>query len=377
MYWREIGFRMAEVIYSMRIAPAVVLTEEQKQQLLVWSRGRRTPARVVRRAQIVLLASAGKQNKPIAEELGIMPRIAALWRARFLQQGLAGLERDAPRSGRKPSLSAAKVRSIVRKTTQEEPRGATQWSTRTMAKAFGVSEKTVRRIWKRHGLKPHLSRTFKVSNDPLFAEKLEDVVGLYLDPPEHAIVFSVDEKSQIQALDRTQPGLPMKKGRCGTMTHDYKRHGTTTLFAALNTIDGSVLASCMRRHRHEEWLRLLRKIERSVPDDKDIHIIADNYATHKHPNVRRWLERHPRVHVHFTPTSSSWLNMVERFFRDLTTKRLRRGVFTSVQDLELALHDYVRVHNQNPKPFIWTKTATDILQKVTRARKAADKYRSE
>jgi len=360
----------------MRIAPSVVLAEDQKEQLLVWSRGRRTPARVVRRAQIVLLAAEGKQNKQIAEQLGIMPRIVALWRSRFLEQGPDGLTHDAPRSGRKPSLSEAKVRSIVRKTTQE-PRGATQWSTRTMAKAVGVSEKTVRRIWKRHGLKPHLFRTFKVSNDPDFAEKLEDVVGLYLAPPERAIVFSVDEKSQIQALDRTQPGLPLKKGRCGTMTHDYKRHGTTTLFAALNTIDGSILATCMRRHRHEEWLRFLRLIERSVPKDKDIHIIADNYATHKHPNVRRWLSRHSRVKVHFTPTSSSWLNMVERFFRDLTTKRLRRGVFTSVQDLELALHDYVRIHNQNPKPFIWTKTATDILQKVTRARKVADKYRSE
>jgi len=361
----------------MRVAPPVVLAEEQRQQLLVWSRGRRTAARLVRRAQIVLLAAEGKQNKQIADELGVMPRIVALWRGRFLEQGLEGLTHDAPRSGRKPSLTAAKIRSIVRKTTQEKPRGATHWSTRTMAKAAGVSEKTIRRIWKRHGLKPHLIRTFKLSNDPHFAEKLEDVVGLYLDPPEHALVFSVDEKSQIQALDRTQPGLPIKKGRCGTMTHDYKRHGTTTLFAALNTLDGSVLATCMRRHRHEEWLRFLRIIERSVPKDKDIHIIADNYATHKHPNVRRWLDRHTRVHVHFTPTSSSWLNMVERFFRDLTTKRLRRGVFTSVHELELALHDYVRVHNESPKPFIWTKTATDILQKVTRARKAADNYRSE
>ncbi len=246
-----------------------------------------------------------------------------------------------------------------------------------MAKAVGVSEATVRRVWKRHGLKPHLIRTFKLSRDPQFSEKLEDVVGLYLNPPEHAIVLSVDEKSQIQALDRSQPGLPLKKGRCGTMTHDYKRQGTTTLFAALNTLDGSVLATCMRRHRHVEWLRFLRLIEQSVPAPKQIHIIADNYAAHKHPKVRRWISRHPRVKVHFTPTGSSWLNMVERFFRDLTTNRLRRGVFTSVQDLELALHHYVRLHNQSPKPFIWTKTATDILQKVTRARQAANKYQSE
>ncbi len=361
----------------MRVAPPVHLTEEQSEQLRSWARGRRTPARLVRRAQIVVLAAEGKQNKQIAAELGVMPRIVALWRNRFLELGLDGLIKDAPRSGRKPSLTAAKVRAIVRRTIEDTPRNATHWSTRSMAKAEGVSEKTVRRIWKRHGLKPHLVRTFKLSRDPNFAERLEEVVGLYLDPPEHAIVLSVDEKSQIQALDRTQPGLPIKKGRAGTMTHDYKRHGTTTLFAALNTLDGSVLATCMRRHRHSEWLKFLRLIDRSVDSGKEIHIIADNYATHKHPAVRRWLDRHPRFHPHFTPTGSSWLNMVERFFRDLTVNRLRRGVFTSVPDLELALHDYVRVHNREPKPFIWTKTANDILQKVTRARAAANKYQSE
>jgi transposase len=361
----------------MRVAPSVSLTEEQSIQLKGWARGRKTPARLVRRAKIVLLAAEGKQNKEIAALLGVMPRIVALWRARFLELGVAGLEKDAPRSGRKPTLSEAKVRSIVRRTTQETPRNATQWSTRSMAKSEGVSEATVRRIWQRHGLKPHLMRTFKLSRDPHFVERLEDVVGLYLNPPEHAIVLSVDEKSQIQALDRTQPGLPIKKGRAGTMTHDYKRHGTTTLFAALNTLDGSVLATCMRRHRHTEWLRFLRLIDRNVDPTKEVHIIADNYATHKHPAVHRWLDRHPRFHVHFTPTSSSWLNMVERFFRDLTTNRIRRGVFTSVPDLELALHDYVRVHNRDPKPFIWTKSATDILQKVTRARAAANKHQSE
>ncbi len=361
----------------MRVARPVELTEDQSQQLRSWARGRRTPARVVRRAQIVLLAAEGKQNKQIAAELHIMPRIAALWRKRFLELGLDGLTKDAPRSGRKPSLSAAKVQRIVRRTIEETPRNATHWSTRTMAQAEGVSEATVRRIWKRHGLKPHLIRTFKLSRDPQFIERLEDVVGLYLDPPEHAIVLSVDEKSQIQALDRSQPGLPMKKGRAGTMTHDYKRHGTTTLFAALNTLDGSVLATCMRHHRHTEWLKFLRLIDRSVDADKDVHVIADNYATHKHPAVQRWFARHPRFHAHFTPTGSSWLNMVERFFRDLTTNRLRRGVFTSVPDLELALHDYVRVHNRDPKPFIWTARANDILQKVTRARSAVNNYRSE
>ena len=361
----------------MRVAPPVHLTEEQSEQLRSWARGRRTPARLVRRAQIVLLAAEGKQNKEIAAELKLMPRIVACWRNRFLEKGLDGLMKDAPRSGRKPSLTVEKVRRIVRRTIEETPRHATHWSTRSMAKAEGVSEKSIRRIWKRHGLKPHLLRTFKLSRDPNFSARLEEVVGLYLDPPEHAIVLSVDEKSQIQALDRTQPGLPMKKGRAGTMTHDYKRHGTTTLFAALNTLDGSVLATCMRRHRHSEWLKFLRLIDRSIDSTKEIHIIADNYATHKHPAVRRWLDRHPRFHSHFTPTGSSWLNMVERFFRDLTVNRLRRGVFTSVPDLELALHDYVRVHNREPKPFIWTKTANDILQKVTRARAAANKYQSE
>lgn len=361
----------------MRVAPQVKLTEEQSSRLKAWARGRKTSARLVRRAQIILLAAEGKQNKEIGALVGMMPRIVAVWRQRFLDLGLAGLEKDAPRSGRKPTLSESKVRSIVRRTTRETPHNATQWSTRSMAKVEGVSAATVRRIWQRHGLKPHLIRTFKLSRDPQFVERLEDVVGLYLDPPEHAIVLSVDEKSQIQALDRTQPGLPLKKGRAGTMTHDYKRYGTTTLFAALNTLDGSVLATCMRRHRHVEWLRFLRMIDRSVDATKEVHIIADNYATHKHPAVRRWLDSHLRFHVHFTPTSSSWLNMVERFFRDLTTNRIRRGVFTSVPDLELALHDYVRVHNRDPKPFIWTKSATDILEKVTRARAATNKYQSE
>ena len=361
----------------MRVAPPIHLTPEQATQLRSWARGRRTEARLVRRAKIVLLAAEGKQNKEIAEILGVMPRIVACWRGRFLKLGVEGLIKDAPRAGRKPSVTDEKVKAIVRRTIEETPRNATHWSTRSMAKAEGVSEKTVRRIWKRHGLKPHLVRTFKLSRDPHFAERLEDVVGLYLNPPEHAIVLSVDEKSQIQALDRTQPGLPLKKGRAGTMTHDYKRHGTTTLFAALNTLDGSVLATCMRRHRHTEWLKFLRLIDRTVEAGKQIHIIADNYATHKHATVQRWLDRHPRFHVHFTPTGSSWLNMVERFFRDLTVNRIRRGAFTSVPDLEMALHDYVRVHNRDPKPFIWTKSAKDILQKVTRARAATNNGRSE
>lgn len=242
-----------------------------------------------------------------------------------------------------------------------------------MAKATGISEATVRRIWHAHGLKPHLVRTFKVSNDPRFAEKLEAIVGLYLNPPEHAMVLCVDEKSQIQALDRTQPGLPIKKGRCGTMTHDYKRNGTATLFAALNTLDGTVISMCDDRHRHQEWLKFLRVIDQLNPEAKQIHLIADNYATHKHPKVQRWLERRPRFQMHFTPTSSSWLNMVERFFRDLTDKSLRRGVFHDVEELIKAIGNYIDHHNLQPKPFIWTAKATDILEKVKRARAARDR----
>jgi len=252
------------------------------------------------------LAAAGKQDLEIAAEVGISNQKAARWRNRFLEMGLAGLEKDAPRPGRTPTITSAKVQEVVRKTTQEKPANATHWSTRTMAEAAGLSEKSVRRIWHKHGLKPHLSRTFKVSNDPKFAEKLEAIVGLYLNPPEHAIVLCADEKSQIQALDRTQPGLPIKKGRCGTMTHDYKRNGTATLFAAMNTLDGTVISMCDDRHRHQEWLKFLRVIDDVTPSGREIHLIADNYATHKHPKVQKWFARHPRFHVYFTPTSSSW-----------------------------------------------------------------------
>ena len=356
----------------MRVAPQVVLTEDQAQTLQQWARGRSLPARLVERARVVLLAAAGKQDLEIAAEVGISNQKAARWRKRFLELGLAGLEKDAARPGRTPTITPAMVQDVVRKTTQEKPAHATHWSTRTMAEATGLSEKSVRRIWHKHGLKPHLSRTFKVSNDPQFAEKLEAIVGLYINPPEHAIVLCADEKSQIQALDRTQPGLPIKKGRCGTMTHDYKRNGTATLFAAMNTLDGSVISMCDDRHRHQEWLKFLRVIDEVIPSDKEIHLIADNYATHKHPKVQRWLARHRRFHLYFTPTSSSWLNMVERFFRDLTQNQLRRGIFRDVEELIRAIGDYIDKHNDNPKPFVWTAKATDILEKVKRARKALD-----
>jgi transposase len=356
----------------MRAAPAVVLTEDQKRTLSQWARGRLLPARQVERARVVLLAADGKQDLEIAAEVGISNQKAARWRKRFLKLGLAGLEKDAPRPGRTPTITTAKVQGVVRKTTQEKPANATQWSTRTMAAAAGVSEKSVRRIWHKHGLKPHLSRTFKVSNDPEFAEKLEAIVGLYLNPPEHAIVLCADEKSQIQALDRTQPGLPIKKGRCGTMTHDYKRNGTATLFAAMNALDGTVISMCDDRHRHQEWLKFLRVIDEVTPDGQQIHLIADNYATHKHPKVQRWLARHARFHIYFTPTSSSWLNMVERFFRDITQNRIRRGIFRGVEELIMAIGEYIDKHNHNPKPFVWTAKAADILEKVKRARKALD-----
>jgi transposase len=278
------------------------------------------------------------------------------------------LERDAPRPGRTPAISQQTVLAVIEKTTQQRSSQRTHWSTRTMAAAVGISEASVRRIWRMHGLKPHRVHTFKLSNDPRFAEKLEDVVGLYLNPPEHALVLSLDEKSQIQELDRTQPGLPMKKGRAQTMTHDYKRYGTTTLFAALNTLDGTVMATCINRHRHQEWPRFLRLIDRQTPQEKQLHLIVDNYATHKHPDVLAWATRHPRFHFHFTPTSSSWLNMVERFFRDLTENQLRRAAFTSVDQLQGAIFDYIQQHNSQPKPFIWTAKAKDILEKVKRGK---------
>ncbi len=348
----------------MRVAPEIDLTVEQEKHLLKLSRSNTTSVRLARRARIVLMAAAGHDNTQIAEQLGVGRVQVGRWRRRFVQEGLAGIERDLPRGGRRPTVDE---QEIVRLTTQTLPDHATHWSTRTMAQVAGVGASTVRRVWQAHGLKPHRVETFKVSRDPKFIEKLEDVVGLYLSPPEHALVLCCDEKSQVQALDRTQPGLPMKKGRAATLTHDYKRNGTTTLFAALNVLDGKVIAQCQQRHRHTEWLKFLRKIDAETPKDKELHLVCDNYATHTHPRVQQWLDKHQRFTMHFTPTSASWLNMVERFFRDITTERLRRGVFSSVPDLISAIEGYVDHHNENPKPFIWTAKANDILQKVIRA----------
>jgi transposase len=323
----------------MRVARQVELNEQEQGALEQIARGRSLPARLVERARIVLRAAAGLQDQQISWELGMTPEKAARWRNRYLEGGIAALGKDASRPGRPRIITDGRTAEVIHKTTQEKPFNATHWSTRTMAASTGLSEATIRRIWHANGLKPHLVKTFKVSNDARFAEKLEAIVGLYLNPPEHALVLCADEKSQIQALDRTQPGLPIQKGRCGTMTHDYKRNGTATLFAAMDALDGTVISMCDDRHRHQEWLKFLRVIDRVTPPEKDLYLIVDNYATHEHPKVQRWLARRPRFHIHFTPTSSSWLNMVERFFRDLTQNRLRRGVFRDPEELIMAIGD--------------------------------------
>lgn len=298
----------------MRVATEIVLSTEQREELMRLARSKRTSVRLVLRARIVLLAAQGLQNKDIAAELDVGRVQVSRWRERYAVLGLAGIARDLPRGAPPRKVDAAR---LVELTTQHTPDNATHWSTRTMAEAMNVSAASVSRHWRAHGLKPHLMRTFKVSRDPNFVEKLEDIVGLYMSPPEHALVLCCDEKSQVQALDRTQPGLPLKKGRAATFTHDYKRNGVTTLFAALNVLDGSVISQCQARHRHTEWLKFLKQIERETPKDKALHLICDNYATHKHPTVLKWMAKHPRITLHFTPTSASWLNMVERFFRDL------------------------------------------------------------
>lgn len=360
----------------MRVAVDIELKHEERQLLERLSRSRSTSVRLSERSRIVLLAAQKKTNGEIAEELGISRQKVGRWRDRYQQFGLSGIEKDAPRPGRKKQISSRKVKKIIELTTREKPDNATHWSRRLMAERMNVSESTVGRIWSAYGLKPHRVEGFKLSNDKRFQEKLEDIVGLYLSPPENAMVFSCDEKSQMQALDRTQPGLPLKPGRNATMTHDYKRNGTSTLFAALNVLTGEVLGQCAKRHRHTEWLDFLRLINKNTPADKAIHIICDNYATHKHPKVQSWLKYHKRFHVHFTPTSASWLNMVERFFRDLSEQQLRRGIFRSVAELEDAVMEYISKHNKSPAPFIWTKSANDILEKVKRGRQTLDKSQS-
>jgi transposase len=360
----------------MRVAQSIELTEGEIKTLTRWSRGRRIATRLMKRAKIVLMAAEGEQNKTIARLLAIDPRQVSRWRQRFIEKRLAGIEKDLARGGRKATKREQTAALIIERTTQAKPSGATHWSVRTLADALGIDKSMVHRVWRASGLKPHLAKTFKVSRDKKFAEKVIDVVGLYVNPPEHALVLCADEKTSVQALDRTQPGLPLVKGRLGTMTHDYKRNGTTTLFAALEMVEGRILGTCMDRHRHQEWIKFLKLIDRQTPPELDLHLIVDNYSTHKHAKVKAWLRRHPRFHLHFVPTSSSWLNMIERWFRELTDKQIRRGVFKSVADLIAAIEDYIQHHNQNPKPFVWTAKAEDIIAKYRRAKAVLDKVQT-
>jgi transposase len=347
---------------------SIKLRPSERAQLMSWESAHGTPQQVALRCRIILRALAGESNVAIAEELEVTRVTVQLWRKRVHQRGIGEVWRIAPGRGRKPQYDQATRDRIIEATLQSKPAGMTHWSCRSMAKAQGVSKDTVNRLWKLHNLKPHLSSTFKLSRDAKFLEKLTDVVGLYLNPPEKALVLCLDEKTQIQALDRTQPGLPLKKGRCGTMTHDYKRNGTTTLFAALNILDGKVIGECHARHRHQEWLRFLRRLDREFPSRLKLHLVMDNYGTHKEPHVQPWLKKHPRFVCHFVPTSSSWLNLVERWFRELTDKAIRRGSFVSVPDLKRAIAEFLSAWNEDPKPFIWTATVEDIVQKIDRAR---------
>jgi transposase len=328
---------------------------------------RNTPSKVVWRAEIVLATADGCGTNEIMRRTGKSKPCVWRWQERYIEEGVDGLLRDKTRPPGKKPLPTAIKHKVLTRTSSGTPANATHWSRASMAAEMGISPSSVGRIWVEAGLKPHLVRTFKVSNDPQFEEKVTDIVGLYLNPPDRALVLCVDEKSQVQALDRTQPGLPLKKGRAATMTHDYKRHGTTTLFAALDVKSGLVIGECKPRHRAREFIQFLKQIDRCVQDHLDVHLVLDNYATHKTPAVEAWLARHKRFKLHFTPTSASWLNLVERFFGEITRKRIRRGVFTSVADLEAAIHDYLDHHNANPKPFVWTKTAAAVLAKERRA----------
>ena len=349
--------------------PVLEVDQELLQHLV---RAGSTPQKVALRARILLGAAEGRSNYQLSEELNVSRPTILLWRQRYLDAGLAGVLRDAPRPGRRKMLTANQVDAIVHATLHTMPRDATQWSVRSMAKAQGVSAAMVHRIWRAHRLQPHRSEHFKLSRDPSFARKVRDVVGLYLNPPDKALVLCVDEKSQIQALDRTQPVLPLRPGIPARQTHDYERHGTTTLFAALNILDGSVIGSCLPRHRHGEFLKFLERIEDSTPRRREIHLILDNYGTHTHPKVTQWFSDHPRYHLHFTPTSASWLNLVERWFAEITRKRIRRGTFTSVPALVAAIREYLRIYNRNPKPFIWTATPSTIMRKVQHCKEALE-----
>ena len=351
----------------------VKMSESDRQEMERWVSAHRTPQQVAQRCRVILAAAKGQQDKEIAQAMQINVKTVALWRQRFCHEGPDCLWEVAPGRGRKPQISTEKIEEIINATLQTRPPGATHWSCRTMAEEQGVSKATINRIWQSHGLQPHRTKAFKLSRDPRFLEKLTDVVGLYLNPPEKALVLCVDEKSQIQALDRTQPGLPLKKGRCGTMTHDYKRHGTTTLFAALELVQGKVIGQCFARHRHQELLKFLKRLDAEFPVELKLHLVMDNYGTHKHPKVQAWLQRHPRFVPHYIPTSSSWLNLIERWFGELTGKRIRRSAFISVDNLVAAIEEYLAAWNTNPKPFIWTATVESIIDKLARCKQTLEK----
>ncbi len=353
-----------------RVAVPIILSGEEQATLAACSHSRSLSVRMVQRVQIISMATEGTLDQDIAQALEISRPTVQLWRERFLALRLAGLKKDAPRPGRIPSLSPRKTQAIVEATLHTKPANVTHWSVRSMARAQGVSRMAVQRMWTQHNLKPHLVKTFKLSRDTHFLEKLRDVVGLYLNPPDRALVLCVDEKSQIQALDRTQPGLPMKKERCGTMTHDHKRHGITTLFAALILLDGKVIGDCMPRRRHQEFIRFLKRIDAETHAELGMHLIVDNYGTHKHPRVQSWVRRHPRFHLHFVPTSRSWLNLGERWFREIADKRIRRGSFRSGSELVAAIHEYLENHNQNPRVFVWTDSVEDIMSKIAKCKEA-------
>ena len=352
----------------MRMPMKVTVTEADRRTLQGWIKSRAVGPKQKLRAKIVLMSADGLATSRLIQKLKVSNPTLNLWRRRYQEEGIEALVKGKTRAPGTPPLPQEKVQEVLTLTMTGKPTGATHWSCRTMAEQVGISKTSVNRIWCEHKLKPHRVKGFKVSNDPLFEEKLRDVIGLYMNPPEKAIVFSVDEKSQIQALDRTQPGLPIKSGKAGTMTHDYKRHGTTTLFAALNVHDGTVIGECLPKHRNDEFLKFLKRLDKQTAKNLDVHLIVDNYATHKHPNVKEWLAKHPRFHMHFTPTSASWVNLVERFFRDITEDQIRRGVFRSVDELKQAIMKYLDHRNANPKPYHWTAPPETILAKVAKAK---------
>jgi transposase len=350
----------------------LVLTEDQQEQIDRWLAALGTPQQVALRCRIVRAAALGQSEAAIAAAFDSTRPTVRLWKERFAQKGLAGLWEIAPGRGRKASYGPERIQAVIDATLQSKPKGSTHWSCRVMAASQGMSKSTISNIWRSHNLKPHRTKAFKLSRDPKFLEKLTDVIGLYLNPPDQAMVLCVDEKSQIQALNRTQPGLPLKKGRCGTLTHDYKRNGTTTLFAALDVLQGKVIGDCHQRHRHQEFLRFLRRIDREFPGPTLLHLVMDNYGTHGTPEVKTWLKRHPRFVVHYVPTSCSWLNLIERWFAELTNKRIRRGSFFSVGELVTAIQEFLSAWNENPKPFVWTATVESIVAKLSRCRQTLE-----